>query len=185
MVPACWIFREPPCCFPQWLHPFTPHQECRKIPFVSDLCSMYSLWLFLMMAILTMVRWFLSVVLICIDLIIRHVECVFMCFLILYSVSIVYLLKLASWTSTLFWILFLVLYPKDVSWGRLSFPALHALWILRSLAPVLKLLFWKMATRRQHFFLPNSGYSGNQGRGGAGRGKPCSWIVDFSGKRPK
>ena len=26
-------FKEPPCCFPQWLHPFTPHQECRKIPF--------------------------------------------------------------------------------------------------------------------------------------------------------
>ena len=27
-----------------------------------------------------------------------------------------------------------------------------------------------MATRGQHFFLPNSGYSGNQSRGGAGRG---------------
>ena len=71
---------------------------------------------------------------ICTDLIISHMECVFTCFLISYSVSIVYLLKLASWTSTRFWILFLVLYPKGFTWGPLSFSALHALWILRSVS---------------------------------------------------
>ena len=49
-----------------------------------------------MMAILTMVRQFFSVVLICIDLIISHVEDVSMCFVILYSMRTVYLLKLAS-----------------------------------------------------------------------------------------
>ena len=34
--------------------------------------------------------------------------------------------------------------------------------IQRSLAPVLKILLWEMVSRWQHFFLPNSGYLGNQ-----------------------
>ena len=125
---------------------YTPTKTVGRFPFVSDLCSNYSLWIFLMMAILTTVRWFISVVLICIDLIISHLEYVSMCFLILYNVSTVYLLKLASWTWALFWNLFL----------RVGRP------IQRSSAPVLKLLLWEMATRWQHFFLPNSGYLDNQ-----------------------
>ena len=88
-----------------------PHQECRKIPFVCDLCSDYSLWIFLMMAILATVRWFLGVVLICLDLIISHVEYASMCFLTIYSVSTVCLLKLASWTTALFWNLFVMVHP--------------------------------------------------------------------------
>ena len=161
MVPACWIFREPPCCFPQWLHPFTPHQECRKIPFVSDLCSMYSLWLFLMMAILTMVRWFLSVVLICIDLIISHVECVSMCFVILYSMSTVYLMKLACWTSALFWILFLMVHPLRLLVVRCFFQPHRHCGYSEAISTGFEVVVMGNG-QQQHFFLPNSGYLGNQ-----------------------
>ena len=75
---------------------YTPTKKEGRFPFVSDLYSVYSLWVFLTMAIQTMERRFLSVVLICPDLIISHVDYVSMCFLILYSVSTVCLLKLAS-----------------------------------------------------------------------------------------
>ena len=75
---------------------YTPTKSVGRFPFVSNLCSICSWWIFLMMAILTMVRQFFSVVLICIDLIISHVEDVSMCFVILYSMRTVYLLKLAS-----------------------------------------------------------------------------------------
>ena len=75
---------------------YTPTKSVGRFPFVSDICGIYSLWIFLIMAILTMVKLFLSVVLTCTDLIISHEECVSMCFVILYNVSTVYLLKLAS-----------------------------------------------------------------------------------------
>ena len=118
MVPVCWVFRGTSMLFSIVAAPvYTPTKSVGRFPFVSDLCSNYSLWIFLVMAILTTVRWFLSVVLIYLDLIISHVEYVSVCFMILYSVSIVYLLKLASWTSTLFWIRFLVIYLKDLRAG--------------------------------------------------------------------
>ena len=70
------------------------------------------------MAILTCVRWFLIVVLIHTDLIMSEVECLSRSCLILYSVSTMYLLKLASWKSAPCSEFFFKDLPQDITWGQ-------------------------------------------------------------------